>query len=301
MKQYHNLLTHIMENGTDKGDRTGTGTRSVFGYQMRFNLSDGFPLLTTKKVFTKGIIHELLWFVKGDTNIKYLVDNNVKIWNEWPFQSYLKQQGIEEQYPKHSEQWQVKMEEFVENIKTNSAFAKQYGELGPVYGKQWRNFEGIDQLKNVIEDIKNKPDSRRHIVSAWNPKEIPVMAKSGLPPCHTLFQFYVADGKLSCQLYQRSADVFLGVPFNIASYALLTHMVAQVCNLQVGDFVHTFGDAHIYSNHFEQVKEQLSRSFYKLPTLQLNANVADIESFTFNDISINNYKYHPAIKAPIAI
>lgn len=301
MQQYHDLLNHIMNNGTNKGDRTGTGTKSVFGYQMRFNLAKGFPLLTTKKVFTKGIIYELLWFIKGDTNIQYLVKNNVKIWNEWPFQSYLKQNNLEEKYPKHSNVWKEKMEEFIEQIKTDDAFAKQYGELGPVYGKQWRNFESVDQLKNVIEDIKTKPDSRRHIVSAWNPKEIPVMAKSGLPPCHTLFQFYVADEKLSCQLYQRSADVFLGVPFNIASYALLTEMIAQVCGLQVGDFVHTFGDAHIYSNHFEQVKEQLSRDFYELPTLKLNPNIKEIENFTFEDIEILNYKHHPTIKAPIAI
>ncbi|MCB9227914.1 MAG: thymidylate synthase [Chitinophagales bacterium] len=301
MQQYHDLLNHIMNNGTNKGDRTGTGTKSVFGYQMRFNLAKGFPLLTTKKVFTKGIIYELLWFIKGDTNIKYLVENNIKIWNEWPFQSYLKQNNLETKYPKHSTVWKEKMEEFIEQIKTDDDFAKKYGELGPVYGKQWRNFEGVDQLKNVIEDIKTKPDSRRHIVSAWNPKEIPVMGKSGLPPCHTLFQFYVADGKLSCQLYQRSADVFLGVPFNIASYALLTQMIAQVCGLQVGDFVHTFGDAHIYTNHFEQVKEQLSRDFYELPTLKLNPNIKEIEDFTFDDIEILNYKHHPTIKAPIAI
>lgn len=301
MKQYHDLLNHIMNSGVDKNDRTGTGTRSVFGYQMRFNLADGFPLLTTKKVFTKGIIHELLWFINGVTNIKYLVENDVKIWNEWPFQNFLKLNNLEEKFPKHSPVWKEKMAEFIEQIKADEDFAKKYGELGPVYGKQWRDFEGVDQLKDVIEDIKNKPDSRRHIVSAWNPKELPAMAKSGLPPCHTLFQFYVAESKLSCQLYQRSADVFLGVPFNIASYALLTHMIAQVCNLQVGDFVHTFGDAHIYSNHFEQVKEQLSREFYTLPSLKLNPAITEIEDFTFNDIEILNYKHHPTIKAPIAI
>lgn len=301
MQQYHDLLRHIQANGFEKSDRTGTGTISVFGYQMRFNLADGFPLLTTKKVFTKGIIHEVLWFIKGSTNIQYLVQNGVGIWNEWPFQSYLKQNNLEEQFPKYSDEWKSELKAFVARIKTDNDFAAQYGELGPVYGKQWRNFEGVDQLQNVIDDIKAKPDSRRLIVSAWHPKDIPVMAKSGLPPCHTLFQFYVADGKLSCQLYQRSADVFLGVPFNIASYALITHMVAQVCGLAVGDFVHTFGDAHIYSNHFKQVNEQLSREFYELPTLKLNPKITSIFDFTYEDIEIENYKYHPAIKAPVAV
>jgi thymidylate synthase len=301
MKQYHDLLKYIQTNGNLKSDRTGTGTTSVFGYQMRFNLEDGFPLITTKKVFTKGIIHEVLWFLKGSTNIQYLVQNDVGIWNDWPFQSYLKQTNLEEKFPKYTDEWKAEMKAFVERIKTDNDFAKQYGELGPVYGKQWRNFEGIDQLQNVIDDIKAKPNSRRLIVSAWNPKDIPIMAISGLPPCHTLFQFYVADGKLSCQLYQRSADVFLGVPFNIASYALITHMIAQVCGLKVGDFVHTFGDAHIYSNHFDQVKEQLSRDFYELPTLKLNPAVKSIFDFTFDDIEIENYISHPAIKAPVAI
>ena len=301
MKQYHDLLKHIQANGNVKSDRTGTGTTSVFGYQMRFDLQEGFPLLTTKKVFTKGIIHEVLWFIKGSTNIQYLVQNGVGIWNEWPFQSYLKQNNLEAKFPKYTEEWKAEMKAFVERIKTDDDFAKQYGELGPVYGKQWRNFEGVDQLQNVIDDIKAKPDSRRLIVSAWNPKDIPVMAKSGLPPCHTLFQFYVADGKLSCQLYQRSADVFLGVPFNIASYALITHMVAQVCSLEVGEFVHTFGDAHIYSNHFDQVKEQLSREFYDLPTIKLNPEINSIFDFTYADITIENYKCHPGIKAPVAV
>lgn len=301
MQQYHNLLKHILENGNKKSDRTGTGTTSVFGHQMRFNLQEGFPLLTTKKVFTKGIIHEVLWFIKGETNIQYLVQNGVGIWNDWPFQSYLKQNNLEEKFPKYSDEWKAEMKNFVEKIKTDDKFAQQYGELGPVYGKQWRNFEGVDQLQNVINDIKSKPDSRRLIVSAWNPKDIPVMAKSGLPPCHTLFQFYVADGKLSCQLYQRSADVFLGVPFNIASYALITHMIAQACNLEVGDFVHTFGDAHIYSNHMNQVEEQLSREFYDLPQLKLNPNIKSIFDFTFEDIEILNYKCHAAIKAPVAV
>jgi thymidylate synthase len=301
MKQYHDLLNHILKEGKLKSDRTGTGTTSVFGYQMRFNLAAGFPLLTTKKVFTKGIIHEVLWFIKGSTNIQYLVQNGVGIWNDWPFQSYLKQNNLEAKFPKYTVEWKAEMKTFVERIKTDDTFAQQYGELGPVYGRQWRNFEGIDQLQGVIDDIKAKPDSRRLIVSAWNPKDIPIMAQSGLPPCHTLFQFYIADGKLSCQLYQRSADVFLGVPFNIASYALITHMIAQVCGLEVGDFVHTFGDAHIYSNHFDQVKEQLSRDFYELPNLKLNRNITSIFDFTFEDIEIENYKYHPAIKATVAV
>ena len=301
MKQYHQLLKDILENGIRKEDRTGTGTISLFGYQMRFNLQDGFPLLTTKKVFTKGIIHELLWFLKGDTNIKYLVENGVRIWNEWPFQNYLKQNGLEDQYPKHSKEWKAKMTTFVEQIKTDGAFAQKWGELGPVYGSQWRNFGGIDQISEIIKTIKNKPDSRRHIISAWNPPDIEEMAKAGLPPCHTLFQFYVADGKLSCQLYQRSADVFLGVPFNIASYALLTHMVAQVCELQVGDFVHTFGDAHIYLNHLEQVDLQLSRNFRELPQLKLNSGIKYIFNFKYDDIEILNYNPHPSIKAPIAV
>ena len=301
MQQYHDLLRHIQETGFNKSDRTGTGTKSVFGYQMRFNLQEGFPLLTTKKVFTKGIIHEVLWFIKGNTNIQYLVQNGVGIWNEWPFQSYIKQNNLENDFPKYSDEWKAELKNFVERIKTDDDFAQQYGELGPVYGKQWRNFEGVDQLQNVINDIKENPDSRRLIVSAWNPKDIPVMAKSGLPPCHTLFQFYVADGKLSCQLYQRSADVFLGVPFNIASYALITHMVAQACNLKVGDFVHTFGDAHIYSNHKLQVDEQLSREFYDLPQLKLNPDIKSVFDFTYEDIEILNYKCHPAIKAPVAV
>ena len=301
MQAYHKLLQKILKDGIQKGDRTGTGTKSIFGYQMRFDLSEGFPLLTTKKIFTKGIIHELLWFLKGETNIKYLVDNNVKIWNDWPFQSYLKQNNLEEKFPKYSDAWQTEMKSFIQKIKDDNEFANIWGELGPVYGKQWRDFEGVDQISGLINDIKNNPNSRRLIVSAWNPKEIPVMAKSGLPPCHTLFQFYVAEGKLSCQLYQRSADVFLGVPFNIASYALLTHMIAQVCDLAVGDFVHTFGDAHIYSNHQEQVALQLSREFGELPTLALNKDIKSIYDFCYEDISIKNYHPADAIKAQVAV
>ena len=240
MRQYLDLLQHIKDNGVRKDDRTGTGTISVFGYQMRMNLQEGFPLLTTKKVYLKSVIHELLWFLQGDTNIRYLVQNGVNIWNEWPYQNWLRETGQEGRYPKYSAEWKEQMKVFVERIKEEEAFSRQWGELGPVYGRQWRDFEGVDQIADVVDAIKRNPDSRRHIVSAWNPKEIPVMAKSGLPPCHTLFQFYVAEGRLSCQLYQRSADVFLGVPFNIASYALLNMMVAQACGLKPGDFVSVF-------------------------------------------------------------
>lgn len=301
MNQYHELMQRVLDEGVFKGDRTGTGTKSVFGHQMRFNLQEGFPLVTTKKVHLKSIIHELLWFLQGDTNIQYLVQNGVNIWNDWPFQSYLIQNGLDEKYPKYSSEWKAKMKEFVEQVKVDDEFAKKWGELGPVYGSQWRNFEGVDQISQLIEDIKNNPNSRRLIVSAWNPKDVPVMAKSGLPPCHTLFQFYVADGKLSCQLYQRSADIFLGVPFNIASYALLTMMVAQVCGLEYGDFVHTFGDAHLYSNHMEQTKEQLSRELRPLPEMKINPDVKNIFDFTYEDFELVNYDPHPAIKAVVAV
>ncbi len=264
MQQYQQLLQHILENGVHKSDRTGTGTISTFGYQMRFNLQDGFPLVTTKKVHLKSIVHELLWFLKGETNIAYLKEAGVSIWDEW---------------------------------------ADENGELGPVYGKQWRSWEGqngevIDQISDVIAQIKKNPDSRRLIVSAWNVADLPKMA---LMPCHTIFQFYVAEKKLSCQLYQRSADVFLGVPFNIASYALLTMMMAQVCDLEYGDFIHTFGDVHIYSNHLEQVKLQLSRTPFPLPTMQLNPEVKSIFEFSFEDFKLENYQSHPAIKAPVAV
>lgn len=264
MKQYHDLIRHILAHGNKKSDRTGTGTVSVFGHQMRFDLSQGFPLLTTKKLHTRSIVHELLWFLKGETNIKYLKDNKVSIWDEW---------------------------------------ADEDGDLGPVYGKQWRSWEGrngeqIDQITNVINEIQKNPDSRRLMVVAYNPSDVSKMA---LPPCHAFFQFYVAQGKLSCQLYQRSADVFLGVPFNIASYALLVHMVAQVCNLQVGEFIHTLGDAHIYSNHLQQVDELLKRSHKPLPQLVLNPEIKNIFDFKYEDIQIINYDPHPAIKAEVAV
>lgn len=275
MKQYLDLLQHILDNGFQKGDRTGTGTKSVFGYQMRFNLEEGFPLLTTKKVHLRSIIHELLWLINGDTNIKYLHDNKVTIWDEW---------------------------------------ADDKGDLGPIYGAQWRNWnnEGIDQISDLINSIKNNPNSRRHIVTAWNPSVLPdenskdfaknvAEGKAALPPCHAFFQFYVADNKLSCQLYQRSADVFLGVPFNIASYSLLTMMIAQVCNLGLGDFIHTFGDVHIYNNHIEQVKLQLSREPRQLPTMKLNQEVKSIFDFKYDDFKLENYNPYDAIKADVSI
>ena len=274
MQQYHDLLRHIIANGVEKGDRTGTGTKSIFGYQMRFNLQDGFPLVTTKKVHLKSIIYELLWFLKGDTNIGYLKENGVRIWNEW---------------------------------------ADEEGNLGPVYGHQWRNWnsEEIDQIKELIRTLKNDPNSRRMLVSAWNPSVLPdtsrsfsdnvANGKAALPPCHAFFQFYVADNKLSCQLYQRSADVFLGVPFNIASYALLCMMVAHVCGVEYGDFIHTFGDVHIYNNHMEQVELQLSRDIRELPRMKLNPAIKTIDEFTFEDFTLENYNPHPAIKAAVAV
>jgi thymidylate synthase len=300
MQQYLDLLKHILENGKRKGDRTGVGTISVFGHQMRFDLSKGFPLLTTKKVYLRAITHELLWFLTGSTNIKYLVENKVRIWNEWPFQTYLKANNLEEQFPKYSDKWKEKMQEYVQKIKDDTQFAEKWGNLGPVYGYQWRNFngQGVDQISQVIERIKTNPGCRRLIVSPWNPAQIDQMA---LPPCHCFFQFYVNDGKLSCQLYQRSCDVFLGVPFNIASYALLTMMVAQVCNLELGEFVWTGGDVHIYTNHMEQVKEQLSREPGPLPQMKLNPEIKNIFDFKFEDFELINYNPHPPIKAPVAV
>lgn len=301
MEQYHKLLRHILENGTEKDDRTGVGTISCFGYQMRFDLQKGFPLVTTKKVHLKSIIHELLWFVNGDTNIQYLCKNGVGIWNEWPFQRYLIENQLEEKYPKYSDEWKSAMKDFVENIKSDNAFAQQWGELGPVYGKQWRDFNGFDQLKWVEEEIKRNPYSRRLIVSAWNASEIEEMAKAGLPPCHTMFQFYVREGKLSCQLYQRSADTFLGVPFNIASYALLTMMMAQSTGLEPGEFVHTFGDVHLYKNHLEQTDLQLSRTIKPLPQMKINPERKNIFDFKFEDFELINYDPWPGIKAPVAV
>ena len=300
MEQYLDLLKEIKSNGTKKDDRTGTGTISIFGHQMRFDLKEGFPLVTTKKVNFNAILHELLWFIKGDTNIEYLVKNNVNIWNEWPFQSWLEKTDQSENLIMHSPEWKEKLTEFIGLVKTDSVFAEKYGDLGPVYGKQWRDFEGIDQLNQVVEDLKDNPNSRRHIVSAWNPREIPIMIKSGLPPCHTLFQFYVSDGKLSCQLYQRSADVFLGVPYNIASYALLTYMIASVTNLDVGEFIHSLGDTHIYLNHTDQVEEQLRREPYKLPKININKKT-NLFDYVFEDFELQDYQSHSFISAPIAV
>lgn len=301
MKQYHKLLRYILDQGVRKDDRTGTGTVSVFGYQMRFDLSEGFPLLTTKKVHFKSIVHELLWFIAGDTNIRYLVENGVSIWNEWPFENWLRENFMQEDYPSGSPQRKDLMSEFVAKIADDQEFAQKYGCLGPVYGKQWRKFEGVDQLANIIDSLKTNPDSRRHIVSAWNPKDVPVMVKAGLPPCHTIFQFYVSEEKLSCQLYQRSADVFLGVPFNIASYALLTQMIAHVCDLKLGEFIHTFGDAHLYVNHLQQVDEQLAREPIKLPELKINRRVYSIFDFVFDDLELLGYMPYAAIAAPVAV
>lgn len=304
-KQYIDLLKDILKNGVKKKDRTGTGTIGLFGKQIRFDLSKGFPLLTTKKVYLKGIIHELLWFLQGASNIKYLLDHNVNIWNDWPYRYY--KQTMEKTGKKV-----LLMPEFVEKIKTNDEFAKKWGELGPVYGVQWRHWKTldgkeIDQIKELIKNIKevaagkSYSSARRLIVTAWNPSEIEEMKKSGLPPCHSLFQFNVINGKLSCQLYQRSADTFLGVPFNIASYALLTMMVAQVCDLKPGELVHTFGDVHIYLNHRDQVKEQLKRDMKPLPKMQINPKVKDIFKFKFEDFTLVGYDPHPAIKATIAV
>ena len=301
MQQYLDLVRHIRDYGIKKEDRTGTGTVSIFGHQMRFNLAEGFPLVTSKKVHLKSILHELLWFIRGDTNIRYLIENGVAIWNDWPYQNWLRETGQDINLVMYSAEWRAVMCEFTQQIMADQDFADKYGDLGPVYGKQWRNFGGVDQLAQLISDLKSNPDSRRLIVSAWNPQDIPVMVKSGLPPCHSLFQFYVVEDRLSCQLYQRSADVFLGVPFNIASYAALTMMIAQVAGLKLGDFVHTFGDAHLYSNHMDQVDEQLSRTTFDLPTLQINPRVTSLFDFVYEDFELQNYQSHGPISAPVAV
>ncbi|MFQ3256579.1 MAG: thymidylate synthase [Porticoccaceae bacterium] len=301
MQQYLELVKHIRDHGIRKEDRTGTGTVSIFGHQMRFNLAEGFPLVTSKKVHLKSILHELLWFIRGDTNIRYLIENGVGIWNDWPYQNWLRETGQDKHLVKYSSEWRAVMAEFTQQIIADQDFADKYGDLGPVYGKQWRNFGGVDQLSQLMSDLQSNPDSRRLIVSAWNPQDIPVMIKSGLPPCHSLFQFYVVEGRLSCQLYQRSADVFLGVPFNIASYAALTMMIAQVAGLKLGDFVHTFGDAHLYSNHMNQVDEMLSRSTFDLPTLQINPQVQSLFDFVYDDFELQNYQSHGPISAPVAV
>lgn len=290
MYQYHALLEHILREGEQRPDRTSTGTISVFGYQFRVDLRQGFPLLTTKKVHFKSVVLELLWFISGNTNIRPLVLNGVRIWNEWPYARYTKSKDYQGE----------SLEQFIERIKQDEAFALKYGDLGPVYGKQWRDFNGVDQLANLIDGLKHHPFSRRHIISAWNPAEVEQMA---LPPCHVLMQFYVsADRKyLSCQLYQRSADVFLGVPFNIASYALLTHMIAQACGYEAKDFVHTFGDVHIYNDHLEQVNLQLSRKPKPLPTLKLNPAITDITAFRAADIVLEGYDPDPLIPAKVSV
>jgi len=292
MRQYHELMERVLREGSDKSDRTGTGTRSVFGHQMRFDLAEGFPMITTKKLHLKSILHELIWFISGDTNIRYLCQNGVRIWDDWPFATYSKSADYDG----------IDMKEFAARIAEDADFAAKWGDLGPVYGFQWRFWPGpegpVDQLRNLLEGIRSNPDGRRHIVSAWNPGYIDQMA---LPPCHAFFQFYVADGRLSCQLYQRSADIFLGVPFNIASYALLLHMMAQDLGLEVGDFVHSLGDAHIYSNHTDQVRLQLSRDLRPLPTLSLNPSVKSLFDFRYEDVALLNYDPHPHIPAPVAV
>lgn len=306
MRQYLDLLRDIRDNGEEKGDRTGTGTKSVFGRQVRYNLADGFPAVTTKKLYFRSVVHELLWFLKGTGNIEYLAQNDVHIWDEWPFKNYLKKNNLP--IPKvGSDEWNKQMAEFIKRVASDHAFATKWGELGPVYGVQWRRWPDgkggeIDQIAQTIDTIKNNPNSRRNIVSAWNVAEIDDIAQAGgLPPCHTLFQLNVRGDKLDLHLYQRSADTFLGVPFNIASYALLLSMLAQVTDKKPGEFVHTLADAHIYSNHYDQVDEQLSREPLPLPKLELNPDIKSIDDFTFNDIKLVGYESHPPIKAPIAV
>lgn len=299
MQVYLDLLSDILKNGVvEKNERTGTGTKKVYGRMVRFDLSKGFPLLTTKKVFYKGIIYELLWFIKGDSNIRYLVRNGVNIWNEWPFQNYLNKKGLAKKYPTYSNEWKKEMKIFVENIQTNNKFAKKWGDCGPVYGVQWRNFNGFDQLKNVLNVIKKDPADRRLIVNAWN---APLIGKMALPPCHVMYQFSVSKGKLSCMMYQRSVDTFLGLPFNIASYAFLTMMVAQVTGYNPGDLIMSLADTHLYLNHIKQAKKQIKRKPYKLPKIKINSKVKSIFRFKYDDFRLENYKFHPPIKASISV
>ena len=299
MIPYLNLLQDILDNGVvEKSERTGTGTKKVFGRQLRFDLSQGFPLLTTKKMFMKGVIYELLWFISGNSNIRYLVKNDVNIWNEWPYQNYLKAKGLEKRYLIYTKKWQKEKERFIQKIITDEKFAEKYGDCGPFYGVQWRNFSGVDQLSRVVSEIKKNPASRRLIVNAWN---APLISRMALPPCHVMYQFQVSKEKLSCMMYQRSVDTFLGLPFNIASYALLTMMVAQVTNNKPGDLVLALADTHLYLNHIELAKEQLKRKPYKLPKMKINPKVNSVFRFRYEDFELKNYKFYPTIKAQISV
>ncbi len=297
--QYQKLLADILENGViERHERTGTGTKKVFGRILTFDLSEGYPLLTTKKMFMKGVIHELLWMISGNSNIRYLVQNGVNIWNEWPYQNYLKANKLEKKYPMYSEKWLKEKEQFIEKVKNEAKFAKIWGECGPFYGVQWRNFSGVDQLSWVVSEIKKNPGSRRLIVNAWN---APLISKMALPPCHVMYQFNVARGKLSCMMYQRSVDTFLGLPFNIASYALLTLMVSHVTGYKPGNLVMALADTHLYLNHIKQAKEQITRKPFKLPRMKINPSVKSILDFKYEDFELLNYKFHPSIKAEISV
>ena len=299
MVSYLKLLSDILQNSVkEKNERTGTGTIKVFGRMLRFDLAKGFPLLTTKKMFIKGITYELLWFIKGDSNIRFLVQNGVNIWNEWPYQNYLIKNKLDKKYPKYSDEWYKKQIDFVDKIKNNKKFAEKWGDCGPFYGVQWRNFNGVDQLAWVINEIKKNPSSRRLIVNAWN---APLVSQMALPPCHVMYQFQVSKGKLNCMMYQRSVDTFLGLPFNIASYALLTLMVSQVTGYKPGELIMSLGDTHIYLNHVKQAKEQIKRKPYRLPKMKINPKVKNINKFEYQDFELVNYKFHPLIKAQISV